>query len=107
MSKPEPETAGKFVHDRHPLARHRAKHDNEKCAEKNIDTQLLTLRFVAANERRDKETGGQPCSRDPEDAELQVPRARNNVRKVLREWNAIKALALDAIVCGHHTHRDL
>src|SRR6185295_15722063 len=102
MSKPEPEAAGEFVHDRHPLAHHRAKHDDQECAEKNIDTQLLKLRFVAANKRRYKETRSQPCGRDPENTELQVPGARNNVGKVLREGNAVKPLTLDTVVRRDH-----
>ena len=63
--------------------------------------------FEAADEGSDEKTRRQPRRCDPEDAELRVPCARDDVWQILRERNSIEALALDPVVRRDHAHDDL
>ena len=98
---------GEFVLDAHPFAGERADHNEQQGAEQDVDAERLELGLFAADERSDEETGGEPGSGNPEDADLHVPGAADAVGQDVRDLQAVEAVAFDAIVGRHHTHEDL
>src|SRR5262245_44362879 len=81
--------------------------DYQERTEQYIHTELLKLWFVSAENRANEQTGRQPCSRDPKDAELCVPTARYDVGQIISQRNPVKTSAFDSIVCRDHSHQDL
>ena len=67
----------------------------------------LEARLDTADGRADVEASGQPCRRDPEDAELQVPRACDAVGQDAGDGQTVETVAFHAVVGGDDTHRDL
>ena len=91
VAEVEPRGAGaEHLLHAQPLAGHRADDDEQERAEQDVDAEALPLRLVAAHRRADEQAGGQPGRGDPEDAELHVPRAGDDVRQELRERDAVE-----------------
>ena len=107
VAEVEPHRLGQHLLHAQPLARHRADHDEQERAEEHVDAGPLPLRLLAADRRRDVEARREPRGRDPEDAELHVPGARDRVRQDRRERDAVEAVALDAVVRRDDAHQDL
>jgi hypothetical protein len=76
-------------------------------AEEHIDAELLVSRFEPANVRSDKQPRGEPRRRDPEDTELNVPGAADDIRKIIRQRDAVKPVTFDAVMGRDHPDRDL
>ena len=58
---------------------------------------------MVGQHRRDVKPGRQPCDRDPEDAELRMPCARQRIRNNLGDIVSVKFLSLDRIMGGDRT----
>ena len=82
-------------------------HDDDQRPEQHVDAELLELRLAARQQRRDVEAGGEPGGGDPEDADLGVDGAADDVGQHLRQRDAEERLALDRVVRGDGAHADL
>ena len=89
-AEPEPHVA-KALLNTHPFTGKRTADHKDQCAKQHIHAEPLILRFVPADCRPYVQACRQPRSSDPEDGELQMPRARHRVRQVAVEWEAIEA----------------
>ena len=108
VAEVEPQRAARqHLLDAQPLARHRAEHHDEQRAEQHVHAEPLVPRLDAADRRTDVEAGRQPGGGNPEDAELQVPGARDGVGQDPVERDAVEPDALDAVVRGDDAEHDL
>ena len=105
-SQPEPQVA-ELLLDAQPLAGERSDHDGDDRDEQHVHAESLTFRFGAAHRGHDVQTGRQPRGRDPEDADLQMPGARDGIRQPLRQRNSVEAVAFDTVVRHDRAQRNL
>src|ERR1035437_2137301 len=105
-AEPEPHVAEALL-NAHPFTGKRAADHKDQCAEEYVDAEPLILRLVSSHRGSNIQARCQPRSRDPEDGELQVPRAGHCVGWLAIQGEAIKTVAFDRIVRGQDTHRDL
>ena len=82
--------------------------DDHERAEQTVREQVLVARLVTGDERSEEDAGREERRRHPEDRELDVPGAREVVRKQRREVDAEEAGEIRAIVlrraADHHLH---
>ena len=107
VAEPEVVLQAHLLHHREPLPGERADHDHQQAHEQEVHAQALELRFVPGHRRADVQAGGQPRGRDPQHRELRVPAARQRIRQVLRNLEAVGLLAFDLVVRGGGTEQDL
>jgi len=79
MPQVERDRVAQLVVDAEVLARKRSPDHEHQCHEQQVDAQPLPRGVLAADERRDEEPRRQPRCGDPEEAELEMPRARHAV----------------------------
>src|SRR5262249_61514883 len=79
MSPVEGGSVGQPAVDAQVLADQRADDDRDQPGEEQVPPEPLSAGLDAADQGADEESGGQPRGRDPEEAELEVPRARQAV----------------------------
>ena len=106
----EPEIGGQIVEetvDCGPLPGKRADDDDQQADEQEIDPEPLKLGIAPGQHRRDIEPGGEPCGSDPQDCQLRVPGARNRIRQVFGQRQAIEPLPLDRVMGGDDAQQHL
>src|SRR5262249_44858401 len=97
MAEPEPEAAERVV-DAEVLAEQAAENHDRERAEEHQGAQALTAWLVAADQRREEQATRDPGGGDPEDRQLQVPRAQEVVREPSRQVETVEPARLDAVV---------
>ena len=100
VAEPEPGLAQRAV-DAQVLPEEAAEDDDRQGRQQHDDARSLPARFCAADERRQQEPAGDPRRGDPEDRQLQVPRARQVVREHARQVDAVEPAGLDPVVREH------
>ena len=107
VTEPEIRIQAEALTRRIPRAGERADDDDHQTHEQQVHAEALKLRFVARHGRPDEEARREPRGRDPEDAELRVPRARDRIRNPLGERDAVEHFAFHAVVRGDGAEHDL
>ena len=107
VTEPEIHVEVEVLLDAEPFAGHRADDHDEQRAEQHVNADLLEFRLAAAQRRGEIETGGEPCGRDPEDAELGVPGPGYGVGQDFRQRETVEVVTLDRIVRCNRPEPDL
>src|SRR5215204_3515247 len=105
-AEPEPVLTQKLL-DAQPLAAEAPDDDEQHRREERVHAELLILRLVARDGRRDEEPRRQPRGRNPEEADLRVPRSHDRIRQILRQRNSVETVTFDAVMRGHDAEADL
>ena len=107
VAEPEAQVEREDLVDREVLPGERPGDDDEERAPEDVHAEALELRLVPSDDRGEEEARREEGGRDPEDAGLDVPGAREGVGEPLADRKAEERLPLDRVVRGERAEADL